>query len=331
MRSWQALQMRSPIPRLAAVVCTHNRATLLGRTLESLAAQTLDRTAYEVIVIDDGSTDDSREVAEAFAPRLPLTYAYQRPAGLASAKNHGLFRTLSPLVLFLDDDDVADRELLEWHVRAHERFPELHYAVLGYTGLAPELIDDPLMQFVTRTGRFLFSYPDITHGDVLDYTYFWGGRSSCKRAFLLQHGVFNPVFRFGCEDIELGFRLSRHGLRVVYEERAVSTMVRGFTLDEFCDRLVRQGRSNAVFSRLHDSPEVQRWTEVAGAVEMWARIATGYPAISESARRLDAMARRKRQMGFNLDTVDVEWLHVAYWDACRASKIKGIAEAAYEA
>ena len=117
------------------------------------------------------------------------------------------------------------------------------------------------MHFVTEVGCFLFSYPSLKHGDVLDYTYFWGGRSSCKRSLLLQFGIFNPVFRFGCEDIELGYRLSNQGLRVVYNKRDLTQTIRKIDFDGFCNRLERQGASNYVYSQLHPEPEIQQWTE----------------------------------------------------------------------
>src|SRR6185437_13183417 len=104
----------------------------------------------------------------------------------------GVLAAAAPIVLFFDDDDVADPNLLLRHVEAHERNPEEHVAVLGYTT--------------------------------------WGGHSSCKRS-LLRHGLFNPTFRFGSEDIELGHRLSRRGLEVVFARDAVSYMNRPVTLD----------------------------------------------------------------------------------------------------
>jgi cellulose synthase/poly-beta-1,6-N-acetylglucosamine synthase-like glycosyltransferase len=299
---------------------------LLRGLLESLTSQTLSPSEYEVVVVDDGSTDETQAVVSAFQYRLPLQSIRQGHAGLASAKNHGLFRTRAPIVLFLDDDDIADSRLLEEHVRAHRRYSGLTDAVLGFTGLGRGLEDDPLMHFVTKVGCFQFSYGDLVEEAALDYTYFWGGRSSCKRSFLLTHGVFNPVFRFGCEDIELGFRLSRHGLRVMYHPRALSWMVRGMTVDEFCGRLARQGRSNAVFSRLHADESVQRWTEVAGATEVWSVIAPAYGPVTRSARLLDAMYRQKIVADLEIHEDDVRYLHRAYWMAFRASKVKGIVE-----
>ena len=314
-------------PRMSVVICTRNRAPLLQRTLESLAAQTLDRSAFEVIVVDDGSTDHTREAVAPISADLGVRYAYQRHAGLASGKNHGLFLSRGTLVLFQDDDDLATPTLLEEHLRAHDAHPEPHVAVLGYTRLDPSLEDDPLMHFITEVGCFLFAYPGIADGAVLDFEYFWGGRTSCKRAFLLDRGVFNHVFRFGCEDIELGYRLSAYGLRVAYNARAVSVMVRGVTFEEFCDRLVRQGRSNFVFGRLHDDPRVQQWTRVAGSDERWRATAGAHDSILASARRLDAMARRKRELGFALDPLDVHCLHEAYRRAFDLCTLKGISEA----
>ena len=311
-------------PSLSAILCTFNRAELLSQTLESIRGQSLEQSAFEVILIDDGSTDHTRQVVESFEQRLPLRYAYQANAGLASAKNHGIYCSRAPLLLFLDDDDVCSPKLFEEHLQTHGQYPDSHFAVLGYTALAPTLAQKPLLHYVTKVGCYLFSYPNLKDGDVLDYTYFWGGRSSCKRKFLIEHGVFNPVFRFGCEDIELGYRLSKHNLKVVYNEQAVSMMVRDISFDEFCARLVRQGESQYVFSQLHPETEVQNWAEMVGAEEEWQRIKTVYEPVIRSARELDRIARLKLELGFAVDDMTNDLLYEAYRNAFRASKLKGI-------
>ena len=124
-------------------------------------------------------------------------------SGIASARNHGIFLTTAPLLLFLDDDDVASPTLVSEHLNAHAQHDADYYAVLGYTALAEALRGDPLMIYCTTAGGLLFSYDRVADRSVLDFTYFWGGRSSCKRRFLLQYGLFNPTFGFGNEDIEL--------------------------------------------------------------------------------------------------------------------------------
>jgi predicted O-methyltransferase YrrM len=308
---------------LSVILCTFNRAEFLPATLDSIVGQTLERSNFELIIIDDGSSDHTRKVVEFFEGRLPLRYAYQANAGLASARNHGIYRSQAPLLLFLDDDDLCSPNLFEEHLKTHGQYPDNHFAVLGYTHLHPTLAHNPLMRYVTEVG-YLFFYPSIKDGDVLDYTYFWGGRSSCKRKFLIDYGVFNPVFRFGCEDIELGYRLSRHNLKVVYNAQAVSRMIRNISFDAFCKRLIRQGESQYVFSELHPTTEVQSWTEMVGADEEWENIKPAYEMIVHSARELDRIANLKLDLGLEFDDFTKTLLYRAYRNAFRACKLKGI-------
>ena len=312
---------------LSVIICTYNRAGFLNLVLDSLSRQTVSKNEYEIVIIDDGSSDNTVKVVELFKPLLPITYFYQKNSGLAAAKNHGIYASRGELLLFLDDDDITTPTLLEEHIKTHRKYSEQHMAVLHYTNWADDLVVTPVMHFVSEIGCFLFSYPHIKHGDILDYTYFWGGRSSCKRSFLIEHGVFNPVFRFGCEDIELGYRLSKHGLKVVYNGKAVSRMVRAITFDDFCRRLIRQGRSQYVFSTLHDDPGVQDWTEVIGAAEIWKDIDTIFKAKLKSAKELDRIVSLKQKYRFGLDDLTKMLLYKAYWWSFKACKIKGIIEA----
>jgi glycosyltransferase involved in cell wall biosynthesis len=315
---------------LSALVCTYDRAELLRGTLESLCQQTLPQDQFEVVVVDDGSSDHTQQVVAAFEQRLPLVHSYQRNAGLASARNHALYLASGELALLVDDDDLAEPELLHRHLRAHRQHPAANVAVLGFTKLAPGIAGDPLMHFVTEVGGFLFSYPFLKRRKYLDFSHFWGGRSSCKRSFLIEHGVFNPVFRFGCEDIELAYRLSKHDFKVVYEPRAVSVMVRPFDFDGFCRRLYRQGQSNQVFSRLHPVPQVQQWTEVDRAESRWREVEPHFERLMRTGRRLDRLARLRADAGVPADALDLELLHAAYWAAFRANKVKGIVEKGLE-
>jgi GT2 family glycosyltransferase len=183
------------------------------------------------------------------------------------------------------------------------------------------------MHFVTEVGQFLFSYPPLRDGQRLGFEHFWGGRCSAKRDFLLREGVFDPVFRFGCEDIELAWRLGQRGLRVMYHAKAVTIASRPFRFDEFCDRLEQQGRSNWVFSRLHAAPEVQRWTQVDEALASWPAVLPAHVAARHVGRELDAAVRRKLALGQSVER-DLGRLHDLYSFAFRTSKLKGIAERA---
>src|SRR6266487_2044376 len=249
-------QTKSPL--ISVVIPTFNRAAMLSATLESLANQRLPKNRYEVVVVDDGSEDNTPEVCRDFASRMQLNYLHIDNSGISAAKNTGILASRGRILLFFDDDDIADNRLLGEHLKAHEQYAEENMAVLGYTTWAPNLPVTPFMRYVTETG-FLFAYGDLHDGQMLDFTYFWGGRSSCKRSFLARNGVFNPQFRTIIEDMELGYRLSQFGLRVVFHRAAVSYMARPLTFEAFCVRCERQGEALFLFSRLHDDPVVEQY------------------------------------------------------------------------
>ncbi|WP_170265442.1 glycosyltransferase family 2 protein [Thiohalocapsa marina] len=308
---------------MSAILCTYNRASLLGCALGALCAQTLGREQFEVIVIDDGSTDQTAAVAERFADLLRLRYAYQDNSGLAAAKNHGVCLARGEIVVFVDDDDVLDSRCLQAHYETHQRHPAVADAVLGFTGLAAGPGRSPLMRYVTEVGCQLFYYPHLKHDAKLDYSFFWGGRSSCKRRLLLEHGVFNPVFRFGAEDIELGYRLRSVGLRVIYNANAISYMMRTLSFDDFCRRCYLQGRSNQVFATLHPQREVQAWAQLKGIEAEWRLIEPRFDLLMQSGRKLDRFATERSRVDLPLDKLSTQLLHRAYAAAFTANRIRG--------
>ncbi len=269
-------------PRLSVLICTFDRAFWLQEALDSLVKQDLPADQFEVVVVDDGSTDNTRETVAGFESRLCIRYVYQENQGLAGARNHAAQVAAAPIVLFMDDDDIADQQLLNEHLRSHADFPQENVAVLGFTDLGREAASSPLMYFVTEVGCYLYSYPKIKHGQVLDYTYFWGGRTSCKRSLLLSSGLFDPVFRFGCEDIELGYRLSKRGLKVVYNKNARCTTIHAASLEQFCRRSEQQGYSNWIFSQKHPVAEVELWADVSRLGERWAYFEPRLPSFMKS-------------------------------------------------
>lgn len=314
-------------PLISVVIPTYQRAPLLERSLESLTGQTLPRSEFEVVVVDDGSSDWTPTVCDRLAERLPLRRLRISNSGISAAKNLGLFASQAPLVLFFDDDDIADPGLLEAHVETHREHPDENVAVLGYTTWAPELEVTPLMEFVTEIGQLLFSYPKIEDGQMLDHTYFWGGRSSCKRAFLAQHGSFNQDFPAIIEDIELGFRLAKQGLKVFHTRAARSYMLRAVTFDEFAQRCVKRGRGLWRFNGGHADPEVERYCRVAEALEKWPALAPELDAKMARVRELEDSHARAGGLGED----DLGELRELYAWTFEAQQARGVAEAAAEA
>ena len=313
-------------PAISVIIPTYNRAPLLERSLESLTEQTLPRDSFEVVVVDDGSSDWTQSVCTKLADRLPLRYFRIENSGISAAKNLGVFASQAPLLLFFDDDDVADPGLLEAHVEAHREQPDEKVAVLGYTTWDPEVEVTPIMEYVTEIGQQLFSYRNLEDGQRLDYTYFWGGRSSCKRSLLTTYGSFNQDFPSIIEDMELGFRLAKQGLTVTHIRAAKSYMVRPVTFDQLADRCVRRGRALWTFAQLHQDPAVERYCRVEEALEKWPSLE---PQLEDKADRVRELERTHSESG---DPKQEEWaeLRELYGWTLDAFQVQGVAEAAAE-
>ncbi|MBW4022567.1 MAG: glycosyltransferase family 2 protein [Proteobacteria bacterium] len=318
----------SDVPEIAALLTVHNRAHLLPRVLDGLVRQRLSHRRFEVIAVDDGSTDQTPSVLESYQDRLPLRIVRQASSGLAAAKNLGIFISRAPILVFMDDDDVADPELLLSHLAMHLRHRAETVAVLGFTDLDPAIAGLPVMRHVTGVGGQLFSQAWMRPGQVLTFREFWGGRSSCKRSFLTEHGVFHPAFRFGCEDIELGFRLDAFGLRVIHEPAARTTMIRPLSFDDVCRRSIRQGRSQWLFARLHDAPAVREYCEIDRALALWPSVKGDFAAILRRAEGLDRMMRCRGPEAHGLAPAAQTELDDAYREAFLLCRAKGIADAA---
>lgn len=118
-------------PLVSVIVPTFNRARLLGEAIDSVWRQT--HRPIELLIVDDGSTDDTRAAAEAWAarhrgdPRFQARVVSQANGGAPSARNHGLIESTGAFIQFLDSDDLLHQRKLELQVAAFERFPAAGY------------------------------------------------------------------------------------------------------------------------------------------------------------------------------------------------------------
>lgn len=278
----------------SVVIPTRNRSELLGRVLESFTSQSADRRDFEVVVVDDGSTDDTEATWQAYADRLDTRYVRIDGTGLAAAKNAGIEAARGRLIVFADDDDVAGPELVAEHIRVHKANPEKELGVLGFTTWDPALPVTELMHFVTEVGQFLWSYRPLRHGDVLDFRYCWGGRVSLKRELLVAGGRFDERMTW-LEDMEHSYRLSALGLRILFTRRAVTYMLRSFDYDGFCQRCERVGRGLARFQALHAGPVADEYEALllGARTQALAAVDAGslgrHEAVTDAKKRLEAL------------------------------------------
>ena len=121
---------------ISVVVPTYNRCRIVLRTLETLFAQTVSPSRFELVVVVDGSTDDTAVALKKLHPACGFQIIEQENRGLAGARNSGYKTAQSELILFLDDDMLCDPELLEAHLDAHKEMQDI--AGFGAIFLSPE-------------------------------------------------------------------------------------------------------------------------------------------------------------------------------------------------
>ncbi len=201
---------------ISVVIPTHNRSATLARCLCALHLQTLERSRYEIIVVDDGSTDDTASIVAAW-PDV-LLYRQKRNAGPAAARNVGIRAATGTYILLLGDDTIARPDVLQRHLDAQLQIHRSDVAILGYAPWSQAQPVTPLMRHLFERSTFRqFAYNTIDDPDAVPFSHFYTCNLSIARQFLLQNGLFDEDFRFAYgEDTELGYRLSQRGLRIVF-------------------------------------------------------------------------------------------------------------------
>lgn len=211
-------------PHLSVVIPTHNRKAILKRCLEALATQTLPPAEFEVIVVDDGSTDGTPAALAEWERSLPYTLRplAQPNEGPAAARNYGLEAARGTWTLFLGDDILATPVLLAEHLAWHTSDPAEALAVLGFVTWDPALRITPLMRWLEATG-IQFAYHTMQHGEPVPPATLYSCNVSFSSDYLRGHGGFDESFRRAAwEDSELQYRLDKHGLCTRYNSAAVA-------------------------------------------------------------------------------------------------------------
>lgn len=236
---------------LSVVIPTYNRRASLVRTLDALEQQTLKRDDYEVVVVDDGSTDGSWELLA--NSRRVRAFRQAQNAGPAAARNVGIQNAMGTWILFLGDDTFPALDCLEQHLRAHQETAGEQIAVLGGVEWWEQNPVTPLMRYLTTGGTIQhFSFHAIPDPNNAGYGFFFTANLSVSREFLLRHGLFDPEFRYAyAEDTELAYRLAAHGLRIVYRPQACVAHDHPTSYASAKRRAQNAGKTELVMARKH--------------------------------------------------------------------------------
>jgi glycosyltransferase involved in cell wall biosynthesis len=244
-------------PQISVVLATYNRADTLRRTLDHLARQDLPPESYEVIVVDDGSLDNTGAVVAEVAPRLAfgLRYVRHENHGPGYTQNRGIEKARAPIVLLIADDIFLDPASLRAHLEQHLAHPELPVAVLGKVVQSPDLTQSV---FLRKWDPFRFY--ELEDLEELPAYRFFAMNISVKRDFLLNRGMYLEHRGRGgascMEDLELGIRLKRHGLRLLYSKAAIASHYHVMTLDQVITRWYERGLNYGEFRRHAPLPEL---------------------------------------------------------------------------
>ena len=183
-----------------------------------------------------------------------LQYHGQTNQGPGAAQNRGIRAATAPLVLLMADDIQPTERMLESHVRWHESHSDAHFASLGRVLQSPDL---PQTTFQRNWDPFKYYELDDLGQDVeLPYWKFWACNIAVKRDFLLQHGLFQEWKGAAHEDVELGWRLSRAGLKIVYNPGALAHHYHVETLEQAARRAYERGLNWRYIERHIPDPQI---------------------------------------------------------------------------
>ena len=203
-------------PEITVLLATHERRDVLLECLAGFSRQLVRPGLMELVVIDDGSTDGTPELAQSLALAVPFTFLRHEQAGGASrARVLGLPHARGRLVLFVNDDTIPFPDTVQRHLDAHAALAPRRVAVLGTFEQPPEHLRNALMQLLESTD-YVFGYHGLKAGQELDGGYFYTCNSSVEVEAVRAAGGFDPAFSLFAEDTDLGLRLERAGIPIVY-------------------------------------------------------------------------------------------------------------------
>ncbi len=220
------MQERPTPLQLSVVVPAFNDAGILRHTLAGLTAQSLAPSAYEVVVIDDGSTDDTPAVVAAAARgRTNIRgVRLERNRGRSAARNAGIRVAQAPVIVFVDSDILVRPDFLQHHLAIHRD------AGRPVVGRGPVVsIPAPAVPDRTPLIRTSPAYLDTANASI-------------SRQTLIEAGGFDEGFRaYGWEDFDLGLRLQTGGIPRVFDPSAVAFHVQPpATDDSFARHLIKE-------------------------------------------------------------------------------------------
>lgn len=215
---------------LSVIICTYNRSSILKKTLQSFFKMEWDpATSYELLVVDNNSTDDTKQAIQSFFNdyRNIIKYVYEGKIGLSLARNTGIIQSQGKIIAFADDDVDFDKRWGQEILNAFNNYPEA--SCLG--GKSNPLFAEGEPDWANK--EIYVFYGDTAFGEIAKNIEFpkypFGLNMAFRKEVFTRVGMFSPKLgRYGNsllsgEEAELFYRISKNNLKTLYSP---SVMVR---------------------------------------------------------------------------------------------------------
>lgn len=209
---------------LTVIICTYNRAKYIGPLLESLAANTLPKSEYEILLVDNNCKDNTREICEQFAaahPDLMFRYVVETEQGLSAAKNCGIREAHGDLIVYVDDDALVDSNYLSDYVDYMAAHPE----VMALGGPIEPLYETAEPEWMSPYTKALLT-AWMNYGDKpREYPkgrYPGGGNAAYRKVVFDKVGLFNTELGrkgnllLASEEKDIFDKMHSLGMKVIY-------------------------------------------------------------------------------------------------------------------
>lgn len=209
----------SQVPAITIAICTYNRQKFIGACLQCLAAQNVAPTDWEVIIVDNASTDDTANIVQHFIsahPALPFRYVYEAQKGLSYARNRSIIEAAADIITFIDDD----AEAVPHFVQSIIDFMQANPTAAGAGGRVlpkysesaePIWMNKYLNGFIGRVDHG--GSPRVFEGKM---KYPIGCNMTYRKSLLLQAGGFNNQLTFRGDDKHIFFAVTKLNPAVFY-------------------------------------------------------------------------------------------------------------------
>jgi glycosyltransferase involved in cell wall biosynthesis len=249
------------LSKISAIICTYNRQKYLYQVLESIKNQSLNPQLYEIVIVNNNSTDNTELICQAFKkdnPGLNFIYVTESEQGLSAARNRGIKEASGKYLTFIDDDAFPEKNFLKMVFDYMEQNPE----VIAVGGKILLQYEQEKPTWLTPYLSSLFGYfnPGNKPGEFPKNRYPRGSNMSFRKVIFDQVGVFDTKLgrkgsdMQGSEEKELFARINKMNFKVCYLPTAIVYHIvppERTTMGFVRNQAISYGRSEKYYRQQH--------------------------------------------------------------------------------